>query len=90
MGYRLLFNGVQQKYKGQWEQTGTQKIPYKCEEEFVYFEDYSALEQATQRSCRVFFCGDCGDTKNLSGHLPVQSTQRNLKGSWTGWSPELD
>ena len=45
---QALFNSLQQQDKGQWAQSGTQKVTYKHEEELPYFESDTAVEQAAQ------------------------------------------
>jgi len=39
-------------------QTGTEEFPSEHKKEFLYLEDYRALEQATQRGCGFFYSGD--------------------------------
>lgn len=46
---------------GQWAKTGTQKVLHRDGEKLLYCEDQRALEQASQRICGVFSCGNIQD-----------------------------
>ena len=52
------------------------KIPYEHERKNLYYEGDRALEQAAQRGCAVCFSGDSQD---LPGCFPAQSTVGNLE-----------
>lgn len=45
------FCGVQQRDKGQWAQSGSQKAPAEYEEKCLYFVGDRALQQRVQKGC---------------------------------------
>ena len=74
-GARLFSAVPSDRTRGQWEQTGTQGVPYEHGEKLVYFGGGRILAWAAQRGCGVSFSGN---TQNPSGHFPVQPAVRNL------------
>lgn len=68
------FFSVVPRDKGQWAQTGTQKVLYECKEKLPYCEGNKALEQAAQRGGGV----SSGDIQNPPVCFPVQLTLGNL------------
>ena len=51
------------------------EVPYKYDNEFLYFESDRALEQAAKKGCGVSFSGDI---QNPPGHFLAQPTVGNL------------
>jgi len=75
---QALFGGVQRQNKGQWAQTGTQKVPYKHEEELLYCEgDRVLLEQAAQSLFFSVFTAIQASQISCVPELPSGSWEQN-------------
>lgn len=80
-----LFSGAQGQDKGQQVQTGTQEVPFKCEENFLAVR-VTELEQAAQTLWSLLW-----RYSRLTWMLSFVTYSRGptLARDWTGWSSEL-